>query len=96
MSAIAEEIRDELSEMNDEALVWDGFDEALIGYGQRCGLEAVAIYDYEKMIEILMKDMTVDEAREYFEYNIAGAFIGEYTPIIVNVMRRDMSEEVSF
>jgi hypothetical protein len=96
VSAIAAEIRDSLSEMNEEALVWDGFDEALIGYGQRCGLESVAIYDYEKMIEILMEDMTVDEAHEYLEYNVLGAFIGEYTPIIVNVMRRDMSKEVSF
>jgi hypothetical protein len=89
VSAIAEEIRDSLSEMNEEALVWDGFDEALIGFGQRCGMGPVAVYDYEKMVEILMEDMTVDEAHEYLEYNVLGAYIGEYTPIIVNVMRRD-------
>jgi hypothetical protein len=87
VSAIAEEIRDSLSEMNEEALVWDGFDEALIGFGQRCGMGPVAVYDYEKMVEILMEDMTVDEAHEYLEYNVLGAYIGEYTPIIVNVMR---------
>jgi hypothetical protein len=96
MSAIAEEIRDTLSEGNPDAIVWDGFDEALIGIGERCGLGPVAIYDHEAMVEILMEDMTVDDAHEYLQYNVIGAYVGEYTPIVVYVMRRDMSKEVSF
>ena len=42
------------------------------------------IYDYEKMIEVLMQDMTQDEAMEYFDFNILGAYVGEYTPIYLN------------
>jgi hypothetical protein len=59
----------------------DGFNEAIIG---ECIQSQRIIYDYEKMIEILMKDMTQDEAMEYFDFNILGAYVGEYTPIYLN------------
>jgi hypothetical protein len=94
MSAIADEIRDTLDEINPDAIIWDGFDEALIGIGERCGLGPVAIYDRETMVEILSEEMTVDEADEYLEFNVIGAYVGEYTPIIVYVLRRDMGKEV--
>jgi hypothetical protein len=95
MSTISDEIRDELSELNPEAVVWDGFDEALIGYGSRCAMDTVAIYDYNKMIEILMREMLEQDAIEYLEFNIMSAWIGEGTPIIMNVMKRDDRDEAA-
>jgi len=50
----------------------DGFDEAIIGIGQRCGQPDLIAYDYDKCIEILERDMTYDEAIEYFEFNVVG------------------------
>jgi len=42
----------------------------------------VLIYDYEKVIEILMKDeMDRDEAEDFFSFNILGAYMGEKTPL---------------
>jgi hypothetical protein len=66
----------------------DGFDEAIIG--QACiwrdrGMHDVLVYDAEKMRNILMKrdGMDAEEAREYIEYNVEGAYMGVSTPICV-------------
>ena len=66
----------------------DGFDEAIIG--QACiwrnnGMHDVLVYDAEKMRSILMKrdGKTSEEAREYIEYNVEGAYVGEETPVYV-------------
>jgi hypothetical protein len=34
-----------------------------------------------KCIEILKKDMDEEDAIDYFEYNVCGAYVGEKTPI---------------
>lgn len=80
-----ERFKAELSSENPVALMMDGFDEAIIGVGRRCGCPTLAVYDYHKVIRILERDMTHDEAVEYYEHNIAGAYMGENTPIIVTV-----------
>lgn len=64
-------------------VVFDGLDEAFIGIGYRF-YRAVACYDKEKIITLLMKDgMSHDEAIEYYDFNIAGSYLGVKTPIIV-------------
>ena len=46
-------------------------------------LADLAVYDRQKCIEILMErdGMTDEEAVEYFDYNVTGAWVGENTPI---------------
>ena len=61
-------------------LIADGFDQAVIGYIDRTNETRVVVYDREKCIDILSKDMSRDEAEEYFEYNVAGAYMGAETP----------------
>ena len=61
----------------------DGFDEAIIGVAERIGMEPVVAYDTNKIIEILSREMSEDEAVEYFEFNILGAYMGERTPIYI-------------
>ena len=61
----------------------DGFDEAIIGLGVRCGQTDILVYDASKCIDILHKDMPMYDALEYFEYNILGAYMGKGTPIFV-------------
>ena len=46
-----------ISEVYPELLKADGFDEAIIGVVQRMGIQAIC-YDQEKVIEILMRDMS--------------------------------------
>ena len=62
----------------------DGFDDAIIGIAERAGMEPVVAYDVNKIIEILARDMSEDEAVEYFEFNILGAYMGERTPVFVS------------
>ena len=57
----------------------DGFDSAFIGVAHQL-TASFAVYDRKKCIEILMKDMTSEEAEEYFEFNVQGAYVGENTP----------------
>jgi len=70
-----------LAELNPEALTADGFAEALIGYVEIFN-RIIAAYDRSKCIKILMKrdGMSEEEAQEYFEFNVIGAYMGENTP----------------
>ncbi len=71
----------------DEPLLFaDGFDAAFIGVGYRAGDEPVVCYDADECIRILMleRDMSHQEAIEYFDFNVASAFFGPKTPIFIN------------
>ena len=67
----------------DETLKADGFDEAIMRYAGRCGMNDVLLYSMKKIIKILKKrdGMTEDEALEYFYFNIKGSYMGEGTPL---------------
>lgn len=60
-------------------LLADGFESAFLGVAYQFNTP-FAVYDRDKCIEILMKDMTNEEAEEYFQYNVQGAYVGENTP----------------
>ena len=69
-----------------EVYLLDGFEAALMGIATRFGGLAVAAYDLNKCIHILIdQGMTYEEAAEYFEFNVIGAWVGEGTPIFVEV-----------
>ncbi len=76
------EVLEILTIENPEALLADGFDEALIGVAQQFK-NSVALYDTNKCIAILVDrdGMTEEEAIEYIDYNILGAYMGENAPI---------------
>jgi hypothetical protein len=74
-----------ISEEHPDLLTLDGFDEAVLGVVERAGLLAVC-YDRNKILEILMRDMNLDEAMEYYEFNILGAYMGEHTPVYLDMM----------
>jgi hypothetical protein len=63
-----------------EVLFCDGYDDAIIGLGQSFNTYKV-IYDRNKILATLEKEMTEEEAVEFFEFNIIGAYVGESTPI---------------
>lgn len=63
-------------------LTEEEFDDAIIGVCERVGMCVVA-YDAEKIVEILSRSMTEEEAYEYYEFNILGAYVGEKTPAFI-------------
>jgi hypothetical protein len=83
-TVLEEEVtREEAAQANEEMLFADGFDDALVGVVSRAGgMSPVALYDEDKCIEILVKrdGMDAEEAREYFDFNTLGAWMGEMTP----------------
>ena len=78
--------QDELFAMgvDEEAMLADGFDHCIIG---ACIKTGRAVYNAERIVETLTADMSEEEAWEYFDFNIAGAYVGEMTPIFVVGMR---------
>ena len=72
----------------------DGFDEAVLGVGRRCGQPVLLVYDYQKCCEVLVKrdKMTYEEAEEFMEYNVVGAWVGDKTPVFVNTDKEEITE----
>ena len=63
------------------------YDEAVIGPAsiwRDSTMVSVLVYNAEKIREVLMRDgMDAEEAREFIEFNIEGAYVGEHTPVLV-------------
>ena len=74
-----EELKEAIKNANEMAMLVDGHDDALAGYDT----QGRAIYFVDAIIGRLMQrdGMTHEEAIEFFDFNIAGAYVGEYTPI---------------
>lgn len=87
--------RDELAAMikysfpDAEVLLADGFEDAFLGvtdpWGENGSRELRTVYSTGKAIEILetRDGMSHEEAVEFFEFNVVGAYVGPKTPIWV-------------
>jgi hypothetical protein len=136
--------RYKIAELSPTAILWDGYDEAIIGLADRENFQdpifysydnpitieldgeaynefeeedidkfdrwgrenfvGVAVYDIEKTIEICANGMEVNDfdiqeygskrdaqymlAIEYLDYNLFGAYLGEMTPIHINIKEK--------
>jgi hypothetical protein len=82
------DIQEYLESRGETVLLCDGFDEAFIGLSQRINEPLLAVYSYDKMIDVLVKrdGMEHEDAIDYLDFNVLGAWVGEQTPIIVTSM----------
>lgn len=62
----------------------DVYDEAIMGIAYRFGMEPVVAYDRTRVIDILARDMTREDAEEFFEFNIIGSWWGPVTPVFID------------
>jgi hypothetical protein len=78
-----------------QTLLADGFDAALIGFGRQFN-KVIAVYSYKKCVDILMQNsrMSYDEAVEYMEYNVLGAYVGSHTPVFIQEATIDDRESL--
>jgi hypothetical protein len=78
-----------LADVDENILIADGFDDALIGYVEMFGNYPVALYDRDKCISILMENSEMDEieAIEFFEFNVI-AYMGEHTPAFATLLNK--------
>jgi len=61
----------------------DGYDDCVAGVCIRFGQVPILCYDRARVIQKLMKDMTEEEAEEWFGFNQMGAWVGETTPCFI-------------
>jgi|TARA_B100001094_G_scaffold270120_1_gene274788 hypothetical protein len=76
---------DEIAEINPDAMLADGFDDAILGMCIQFGGEPLVAYDYEKCVVLLMeKDgLTRTEAIDFMEFNVIGSYVGLNTPVFI-------------
>ena len=65
------------------------FEPAIVGIAHRYGMPAIVAYDYDKVISIFARDMGYEDAIEHFDFNVIGAWLGEGTPIFIEVFGSD-------
>ena len=77
-----------MSTQDEDLLLADGFESALVGVGQRCGQPNLAVYSIPLALGILVDrdGMSLDEAREYLDFNVLGAWVGDRTPLWIDPM----------
>jgi hypothetical protein len=67
--------------MEDPLMTADGFEDCIMGICYRFGSSPHVVYSRPKIIQKLISDgLTEEEAEEHFDFNIAGAWVGESTP----------------
>jgi hypothetical protein len=74
-----------LEKIDPDLLYADGFDDCILGMTFRDNTPVV-LYSSSRIIQSLSKDMPEEEAVEYFEFNINGAYVGERTPMYVETL----------
>jgi len=67
------------------------YDGAILGIADTGSGVWVGVYDRTKVLQVLQIGLSVQDALEYYEYNIAGAYMGEHTPLFVDTLPADLS-----
>jgi hypothetical protein len=65
------------------AVMLDGFDDCIVGVSESFGEEPRIIYSKKQIITKLMKDMSQEDAVDYYYYNIVGGMFGTQNPIFI-------------
>lgn len=94
-----EAVLEYLKENSPEAIIYDNCNDAIVGTAriQREGeFVEVVLYDKELLIEVFTRDFSSNpeegnpdeldyelQAIEWVEYNIEGAYLGKFTPVIL-------------
>jgi hypothetical protein len=79
------------SDYSNKILLADGFDEAFLGIGENSEGNPVAVYSIEKCLTILAEQFKDEEdamgdAIDFFEFNVKGSYVGEFTPMFINTL----------
>lgn len=74
-----------INEQADNAIILDGFDDAILGIVNEFGNGPRILYSTEKIIQTLRDrdGMSEEEAIEYYDFNILGMYAGEQNPLFL-------------
>jgi hypothetical protein len=81
-------LREDLAERYDDDLLFldppEDYDKCILGVADRIGMEPCVVYDRAKVIQVLMDGgMDAESAEEFFEFNMAGSYMGTHTPMFL-------------
>ena len=90
---MTDDIRETLAETYGDDLLFldppEQFDSCILGIAERCGMDPVVAYDIRAVHKALERDgMTDEEASEWFEFNMIGAYVGPKTPVFMHMLAR--------
>lgn len=75
---------EQLLGLNPDALFMDGLNEAIVGIASQYTKPHLVVYSEQRIIAQLMRDgMSEGDAWEHYYHNIADAWVGENTPLIL-------------
>jgi hypothetical protein len=73
--------------LNEELLKFDGFDDAVIGvcvtWHGKMLVERIIYNGKEILKKLMSQGMTEEQASEYIDFNMLGAYVGDSTPAIM-------------
>ncbi len=88
-------MREFINFVNPEALLADGFEDALLGFVETFGNPPVALYNRDKCITILMERDGIShaEAIDDFEFNTIGSGMGSNSPAFATFPATDEEKD---
>jgi hypothetical protein len=75
--------KEEVEELAEGAILLDGFDDCITGIVEEFGNGVRILYSRDKILESLQKDMSYEDALEYYYYNIVGGHFGDRNPLFL-------------
>lgn len=75
-----------MHELDPETVVYPEFEHCVVGFVERIGQPPVIAYDRALVLDVLRADLG-DDAEEYFDYNVLGAYVGPFTPCFITFDR---------
>jgi len=75
--------KEEVEELAEGAILLDGFDDCITGVVEEFGNGIRILYSRDKILGSLQKDMSYEDALEYYYYNIVGGHFGERNPLFL-------------
>lgn len=77
--------KDDINEFAEGAVILDGLDDAIIGIVEEFGNGPRILYSKDKILTILCDrdGMSIEEAEEFYGYNILGLYAGEQNAIFL-------------
>lgn len=77
---------------DENMLLVDGFNDAIIGIATRPNKENVLAYSVNEILNILIHrdNMEYKEALEYYSFHIEGEWCGPMTPVFVNSYNEEL------
>lgn len=75
----------DLIDINPDALLADGLEDAYLGHTVNHHHQNVAVYDYQRCIDVLIQRDGMDYAgaEEFLQFNTLGAYVGENGPLFI-------------